>query len=430
MKISIHKNQYMLIKNPIFLALFYLFFSLHVVQAQDGKALFKNNCASCHAPTEKKVLGPGLKGFWDRIPGGDEEGKKKWYVNWVKNAAQIISSKSDPYVNKIVAEANGTIMNSQGHLSDEEIMAIAQYVFDYQEPVAATTGGAQVQNPFAPVSEKSNTSTYFWTIAIFLILLILVSTLRGINRSLKEVISEKDGSILQPKRNILQATGHWIMTNKVGFGLIILLLSAIYLTKWYIDISDNIGVYQGYAPEQPIKFSHAIHAGENKINCVYCHHSAEKGKNAGIPSVNICMNCHKAINEGTWTGTEEIAKIYEAAGYNPETQRYEKPEKPIRWVRIHNLPDLAYFNHSQHVVVGQIECQTCHGKVEEMHLLKQESELTMGWCINCHRETEVKMEGNAYYNKMFTELVEKHKGKVTKFTVEDIGGLECAKCHY
>lgn len=422
-----HKNMFFT-KSKLILC-FLLMTLTYTGFAQDGKALFKANCASCHAPTSKKVLGPGLAGFWDRIPGGDDEGKKKWFTNWVKNASSIIGAKSDPYINKLYAEY-GSPMNSQGHLKDEEIMAIADYIKTYVEPTASAEGGPAKKNPFAEQEAPNETSTHLWLTAAALLLFILVSYLLSIKRALREVQAAKTGEILEPRRTGLNALAHWIVNHKLQVGLILLLLGAIYSTKWYIDLADNVGVYQGYKPEQPIKFSHAIHAGENKISCLYCHHSAEKGKTAGIPSVNICMNCHKGISEGTWTGTSEISKIYEAAGYNTETGKYDKPEKPIRWVRVHNLPDLAYFNHSQHVVAGQIECQTCHGKVEGMHVLEQHSDLTMGWCINCHRETEVKMEGNHYYDKMFTELVEKHKGKVKSFTVEDIGGLECSKCHY
>jgi hypothetical protein len=191
----------------------------------------------------------------------------------------------------------------------------------------------------------------------------------------------------------------------------------------------SIGVFDGYAPEQPIKFSHKIHAGDNGVDCVYCHHSSEKSKTAGIPSVNVCMNCHKAISEGKRWGEEEISKIYEAAGYNPETAEYDKPEKPVKWIKIHNLPDFVYFNHSQHVVVGKQKCQTCHGEVQEFdYPMHQEKELTMGWCIDCHRKTGVDAS-NPYYEKMHAEFKEKNEeGK--SFTVEAIGGLECAKCHY
>ena len=97
-------------------------------------------------------------------------------------------------------------------------------------------------------------------------------------------------------------------------------------------------------------------------------------------------------------------------------------------MRIHNLPDLVYFNHSQHVNVGQLECQECHGPVETMEEMYQYSELTMGWCINCHRETEVQFEKNGYYQDFHEELIEKYHGE--KITAAKIGGLECGKCHY
>jgi len=196
---------------------------------------------------------------------------------------------------------------------------------------------------------------------------------------------------------------------------------------WY-GLMD-IGVTQGYKPEQPIKYSHKLHAGDMKISCIYCHSGAEKGKTAGIPSAMVCMNCHKYIQEGPVYGKEEINKIYAALDYDPATQKYGPNQKPIQWVRVHNLPDLAYFNHSQHVKVGKIECQTCHGPVQEMDTLKQFSSLTMGWCIDCHRTTEVKMDGNAYYNDYHKKLSEKY-GPEAKLTVEHIGGTECSRCHY
>ena len=193
---------------------------------------------------------------------------------------------------------------------------------------------------------------------------------------------------------------------------------------------STIGVAQNYQPEQPIAFSHKLHAGEQGIDCNYCHHTARDSKHAGIPSVNVCMNCHTYINEGTITGKQEINKIYAAIGFDPSTRTYipDYEQQPVEWVRVHNLPDLAYFNHSQHVVAGKVECQTCHGPVEEMEVLYQHASLTMGWCIDCHRETEVAMEGNEYYTELHDQLKEKYKGE--KITVDKIGGIECAKCHY
>lgn len=192
-----------------------------------------------------------------------------------------------------------------------------------------------------------------------------------------------------------------------------------------IDGLYSIGIQQNYQPKQPIAFSHKIHAGQYEIECRYCHTGALKGKQANIPSANICMNCHSQIREGTNTGTTEISKIYAAIGFDPATSSYTGKQKPIEWVRIHNLPDLAYFNHAQHNNVGGIECQTCHGPIEEMDVVKQYSLLTMGWCIDCHRKTDVNTKGNEYYDK----LLELHNSKKA-LKVEDIGGLECAKCHY
>ena len=141
------------------------------------------------------------------------------------------------------------------------------------------------------------------------------------------------------------------------------------------------------------------------------------------------MNCHSQIkNVGGEDGvSEEIAKIYAAIDYDPETQTYGTNTKPIEWIRVHNLPDLAYFNHSQHVKVAELECETCHGPIQEMEVVYQYSNLTMGWCINCHRETDVNTKGNEYYDKLVKLHSEQSKEPMK---VEDIGGLECAKCHY
>ena len=195
--------------------------------------------------------------------------------------------------------------------------------------------------------------------------------------------------------------------------------------RYLLPGAQGTGLHQDYQPVQPIKFSHKLHAGENKIDCGYCHTGAYKGKNAWIPSTNVCMNCHKAIKEGPKYGKTEIAKVV----------KHHEEGRPIEWVRIHNLPDHAYFNHSQHVVVGKQECQTCHGPVEEMEEVYQYSRLSMGWCVNCHRDTELP-------NKDIYEVLYQDKDKNLNdgidstfvedhiVTVEDIGGTNCARCHY
>jgi len=218
---------------------------------------------------------------------------------------------------------------------------------------------------------------------------------------------------------------------------IFMLLASAYFVYGFLM---QVGIDQGYAPIQPIHYSHKIHAGENGIDCKYCHSSARVSKHSGIPSLNVCMNCHKSIAEFQGSKdsvyveytkefyTAEIQKLYDAVGWDKTTQKYTGKTKPVKWVRIHNLPDFVYFNHAQHVTVAGIECQKCHGAVETYEIQKQFAPLTMGWCINCHRETEVKMEGNTYYDKIHEELSKKYG--VDKLTAAQMGGLECGKCHY
>jgi hypothetical protein len=217
--------------------------------------------------------------------------------------------------------------------------------------------------------------------------------------------------------------------------VIFLMLTAAYYVYGFLN---QLGVDQNYAPIQPIHFSHKIHAGNNGIDCKFCHSAARTSKNAGIPPLNVCMNCHKNIAEvsdTTATGDYskafydgEIQKLYAAAGWDQAGQAYTGKTQPVKWVRIHNLPDFAYFNHSQHVTVAGIECQTCHGPVETFEIQKQFAPLTMKWCVDCHRKTDVKMEGNEYYTKIHDELSKKYG--VNKLTAAQMGGLECGKCHY
>ena len=258
--------------------------------------------------------------------------------------------------------------------------------------------------------------------------LLLISFLTSkIVASLDNVVREREG--LEPKRPLTFAR----ILGSRAFKVVAGLAAFILLANTTIDESNSLGYQDGYAPEQPIKFSHKLHACQYEIDCQYCHSGASKGKSAVIPSTNVCMNCHKGISEGPTYGKDEIQKIYDRVGWDPEKQVYNDSlitKGPVEWVRIHNLPDHVYFNHSQHVVAGGIECQTCHGEIQTMEVVKQENTLGMGWCIDCHRETEVQFTNNEYYD-IYHEFHEELKaGKRTSVTVEDIGGTECQKCHY
>lgn len=396
-------------------------------QYEEGKALFTGNCASCHKP-DKKVVGPALMGSrekWEKRVG------KEALYSWVKNSQGYIEETGDPYAVALLAEYNGSVMSANA-ISNEEIDLIFAYIDNYTPP-PPPPGKDEVSTN---AGNDGPDNTWLWLILIFVVLFIIGNVLLGVRKALNRINREKEGKEPLPESSVIESILEYLSANKrITALLVILVLGWGASVGW--DALLGVGVYEGYAPEQPIKFSHKIHAGQNGINCVYCHHSAEKGKHSGIPSVNVCMNCHTGIQEGAQYGKTEIAKIHDAAGYDAEAGKYRLDEdgnriqKPIEWVRIHNLPDFAYFNHSQHVIVGKQECQTCHGEVEEYdYPMKQHAPLTMGWCINCHRETNIDMT-NGYYQDMKPDFLEKYSDMEDEsFKVEHIGGLECAKCHY
>ena len=201
---------------------------------------------------------------------------------------------------------------------------------------------------------------------------------------------------------------------------LILTLTGVFITYILVINSITIGRSQYYSPMQPIKFSHAVHAGQNGTDCFYCHSSAPYSKIAGIPPINVCMNCHLMVRNGTRSGQFEIAKIISS---------YEN-HLPIEWIKVHNLPDHVFFSHAQHVTAGKVECTECHGNVKEMDVIKQVSDLSMGWCIDCHRTRKLDVKDNKFYTQ-YRELAERmKKGEIDSVTVAMVGGRECMKCHY
>lgn len=381
-----------------------------------GEVLFNGNCKSCHR-VKQKLVGPALAGVETRVP------SIEWIFGWVRNPAKVIAS-GDAYAVKIYEEYNKSQMTAFTSYTDEQILSILAYVKaeaekpDAPAPGATTTaeGGGQAGVPAGYL----NAILIGMIVILVLLLIILTLIINALKKYLDQKdLAEEDKELVHSKYTLGS------IVRSPGFVFLIVFLVASITFKNVIDGLYSIGVQQNYQPRQPIAFSHKIHAGQYEIECNYCHTGALKGKQANIPSANICMNCHTQIQQGTNTGTGEIAKIYAAIGYDPTTGSYTGKQKPIEWVRIHNLPDLAYFNHAQHANVGGIQCQTCHGPIQEMEVVKQYSLLTMGWCIDCHRKTDVNTKGNAYYDK----LLELHNSKKA-MKVEDIGGLECAKCHY
>ena len=387
-----------------------------------GKALFNSNCAACHK-LDGKSTGPALRGVADKH-------EKAWLYKWIHNSSDMIKS-GDPVAVKLFEEYNKAVMTSFPQLSTNDIDDIIAYTSEVKAAPAAPAALPGVQ---AGASQGGSSNNVILGV-LALVLVVLVVMLIMVNNVLSKIA--KINGIEVPARE--KRTPIWKAFVRNQFLVLVtsifLLLASGYFVYGYLM---QIGVDQGYQPIQPIHFSHKIHAGDNEINCKYCHSAARVSKNAGIPSLNVCMNCHKNIGEvAETTATPEyskafydaqIQKLYDAVGWDKTTQSYTGKTQPVKWVRIHNLPDFVYFNHSQHVTVGGIECQTCHGPVETYEIQKQFAPLTMGWCIDCHRKTDVKMEGNGYYTKIHEELSKKYG--VDKLTEAQMGGLECGKCHY
>jgi mono/diheme cytochrome c family protein len=439
-----------------------------------GKTLFVNNCASCHAKDMKtKLTGPALAGAQARW--NDD---KELYA-WIRNSQASIA-RGVPRAVQLWSENKPTVMTAFAGLKDEEIENMLAYIdgvatgkIGGKTVVVGTKGGKEEE-------EGGNGLLYGVAFAILAALaLVLARIMNNLNRS----VAENAGKTYVEKSWTDALTSKGV----TGFVIFALIVLGGFTT---VNNAISLGRQQNYAPEQPIKFSHKTHAGLNKIDCQYCHDGARRSKHSNIPATNTCMNCHKAIKVGSQYKTAELTKIYVSAGWNPLTDKYidgydnmsqeevanvykkwiaskyreerkidttakqgsderlfvddqwksiaasltneqkDKVQGPIQWTKIHNLPDHVYFNHAQHVAIGKVECQSCHGTVEKMEVLKQHSPLSMGWCINCHRQTEVKFKENDFYKSYEIYHEQIKKGTREKVTVEDIGGLECQKCHY
>jgi mono/diheme cytochrome c family protein len=430
MRQVIHRK---LSKNILRLSLIILLAFTTALSAQDGdpvkgKSLFNANCAACHQ-LDKKMTGPALRHVEVRL--SEDEGlDRAWIHAWIRNSAGVIKS-GDSYANKIYNEYGGAAMTAMPQLSDDDINNILAYTAEEKATPTPVSGGeAAVANS----SSSNGISNEIILGALAILFALLAIGLYLVNKTLRRFASAQNIELPEETKG----TPLWKAFVQNQFLMIVVAIFFLLASAYYVfGYLSQIGIDQGYQPVQPIHFSHKIHAGDNGIDCKYCHSSARVSKTSGIPSLNVCMNCHKSIYEYNGeTSPEyskefydgEIKKLYAAVGWDDAEQKYTGETQPVKWVRIHNLPDFVYFNHSQHVTVAGVECQTCHGPVEKMEIMYQHAPLTMGWCINCHRETNVNVKDNAYYDKIHEELSKKYG--VEELTVAQMGGLECGKCHY
>ncbi|HEX8019229.1 cytochrome c3 family protein [Mucilaginibacter sp.] len=407
----------------------FAFWSLSTAFAQTdaakGEAIFKSKCTTCHK-IESRLIGPALG------PQLTEETDDKYLIQWIQNNQALIAAKN-PKALKIYNEYNQSGMTVFADLSDADVGNILTYVRTTWKAEKDQPPGGGEKGKETKVESGPSEVVVFGLIGIIVIAFIVILVLNRVVGSLERILLKNKDLVIEDEVAVVDGAVavdakkefiRKILKNK-KLVFFILVAGTVSMCSWGWVSLWNTNVHQGYQPVQPIKYSHELHAGIMKIDCQYCHSGAYKSKNASIPSLNVCMNCHKVVK----TESEEIHKIYDALGYDPKTQKYDSTQaKPIQWVRIHNLPDLAYFNHSQHVKVGGIKCQQCHGPVQEMKEVYQYSPLTMKWCIQCHKRTEVNGKGNAYYDSILAAHDKIKKGE--KVTAAVLGGIECGKCHY
>jgi cytochrome c553 len=404
---------------------------VHAQDIKEGESLFKSDCSACHG-VDRAVIGPALKGTTERH---DEA----WLISWIRNSQALIASGDETAI-QLFEDHNKLMMPAFPTLSDDNIRNILAYVDDASKPAPAAAGGEGVAGQQAGASGDVSNFMFGGLIVVLIIAFLVILVLNRVIRTLDRIIlknrndiaetdegeedgGESSGKVFVDKLKKLSRNKKLVFF--VVLGIVALLSTAGWNVMW------NVGVHEGYQPVQPIKFSHQLHAGVNQIDCQYCHSGAATSKNASIPSLNVCMNCHNHVTASDkYNGdiSPEIQKIYNAIDWDPDTRSYGTDTKPVEWIRIHNLPDLAYFNHSQHVTVAGIECQKCHGPVETMAEVYQYSPLTMKWCIDCHKDTEVNSKDNAYYEQLIAAHDQLKSGE--KITAAVLGGLECGKCHY
>ena len=411
-----------------------------------GEDLFKAKCATCHQ-VFKDGTGPKLfevRKKWE--DGGANEGS---IFQWVKDYEVAVAN--DPYAASVMA-SKPTNMNKFGDLTDEQITSIFDWIDTQVDGPAKGAGGDVAAGD---VQEEESSMGWVWII-LGVVFLVIILAVGGVRRQLKAATAESAGEEFSENMSYSDEIKQWAWLNRryVGIGGLIVVIGVV--VALFLGLY-SINIMEGYQPSQPIEFAHAIHTGTNGIDCKYCHNSVDKSRTAGLPTVNVCMNCHKQIT-GVGPQVAKIQKIYDAAGWDAAGMKYTNVTKEIVCNKVHVLPDHVYFNHSQHVTIGGIDCKQCHGDMTKMtqtakvmsvqelngvegNIPLTKPTLTMGWCIECHQEKEVSLgpldtKGDGYYNEIHKRLLNNDKSlyknylKDGKVTVQELGGWECAKCHY
>lgn len=441
------------------LSVIFTMFTGFVMAQPDGKQLFKNNCASCHK-IDKKSIGPALMGSKQRWA---DAGETEFLYEWVQNSAALIGTGKSKRAAAVFAEYNKAAMTAFPTLTIEEIDAILDYADTPQ--VADVAGGGAVA--VVGGSEEDDSGSSVWLVILAFTLIVVTFAALSVRKKIAYVAAAQNGEDVPEEKTMSEKLGAWIMKNWL-FALIIFVVMLFSGLADGLTRLGSIGIFEDYQPSQMVAYDHSLHAGTMEIDCRYCHNSVEKSKHAGLPTTNVCMNCHAQVHESKkGTGKEEIAKLHAAAGYDADKMSYNKDKNgnvvqgdPIIWNKAHNLPDHVFFSHKQHVNVGKVDCMQCHGDVksytlgrvsttQEINALIDKNPdlgiveltkpiLTMGWCIECHDKKEIEVgpsAANPYYQEIHNRLtlrpdVYKKIKDDGVVTVKELGGWECAKCHY
>jgi len=394
--VYVRRLKIMRLTAPLFLfsVLFLATISSSMGQTAEAAKNFAQ-CKACHTIGGGRLVGPDLKGITDKYP-------EAWLIKFIKNSQALVKSGDKDAV-KIFNEYSKIPMPSH-NFTDAQVKDILLYIKnDGKLPAGATAKKTPAKVTAVSAQKISDAERY-------------MQEKRKGSRNLA-IFAIISGVLL------LLSLFDLIFTRylKVKWIHYVVILTALWiLGEWSWDVATGLGRQQNYQPDQPIWFSHKVHAGQNQIDCEYCHFTVERSMHAGIPPASVCMNCHSQVKSGKHTGKKEIAKIYAAI----------KENKPIQWVKVDNLPDFVYFNHEQHVKVGKLDCTECHGDVAQMDQIAQVKSLSMGWCLDCHRTHKVRFTDNKFYGSYKKLHEELRAGKIDLVTVKMIGGEDCAKCHY
>ncbi len=392
-----------------------------------GEKIFKTRCVTCHK-LDEQLIGPPLRGVHTKY-------EEEWLYRWIREPEKLIFEEKDPIAVALYEKYKPNVMTGAPDLTDEQIQALLAYIAYASGDTAylqargiplPTPEGPQEAEVAAPEGAEGGVAVERpWWRRLLWLWVVLAIVILGVGGWLYSRWRQRALARRQAGEDVLVPPSVGEVLRSWAFRWAVILVVITVGMAWLWEWGANLGHAVGYAPDQPILFSHKVHAGIQGIDCQYCHYGVRRGRTAGIPPMEVCAGCHRAVRKSDVvlpngkTGTEEIQKLL----------TYLEEKKIIRWKRVFWLPDHVYFSHYQHVVVAGIACQTCHGPIEEMHIVEKTFRQSMGFCLDCHRTRQVDTT-NPYYQTHLAQLLKEAHQTGDFIRVASIGGQACQHCHY